>query len=185
MKKVLITLTASLVLMVSNSVFANGEGRGGPRGDRTESAAVGAAIVTFEGSQTPDELKTVPDVVAPGLVTTMTETCMGSTSAGVAWLGFGITGGTTWVDEGCRDRLDARQFGVFATQLKEPKLVWAGVELMCDGRRQEALARAGVKCGAQEASAPEAEAEPVAAVIISPGISASDDSLPAWFANND
>ena len=44
------------------------------------------------------DVNTVPDVSAPGLTTTLTETCMGSTSAGGAVVGFGFSFGTTWRD---------------------------------------------------------------------------------------
>jgi outer membrane protein OmpA-like peptidoglycan-associated protein len=48
-------------------------------------------------------------VVAPALTTTLTETCMGSSSMGVSVLGFGATGGTTWQDHHCVRRLNARE----------------------------------------------------------------------------
>lgn len=52
---------------------------------------------------------TTPDVSAPGLTTTLTETCMGSISAGVGVLGIGASGGKTYTDEQCVRRLDARE----------------------------------------------------------------------------
>src|SRR5579872_3275435 len=54
-------------------------------------------------------LKTNPEVFAPGLTTTLTETCMGSSSLGVSVLGFGASGGTTWQDHQCVRRLNARE----------------------------------------------------------------------------
>ena len=54
-------------------------------------------------------MKTAPSVFAPALSTTLTETCMGSSSAGVSWLGFGASGGTTWQDHHCIRRLNARE----------------------------------------------------------------------------
>ncbi|HWU01543.1 MAG TPA: OmpA family protein [Novosphingobium sp.] len=47
--------------------------------------------------------------MAPALTTTLTETCMGSTSLGVSVLGFGASGGTTWQDKHCVRRLNARE----------------------------------------------------------------------------
>lgn len=54
-------------------------------------------------------IKTVPAVVAPQMTTTLTETCMGSTSAGGAGLGFGFSIGSTWRDGECVRRLNARE----------------------------------------------------------------------------
>ena len=54
-------------------------------------------------------IETAPPIVAPQLTTTLTETCMGSTSVGVSVLGWGATGGTTWNDKECIDRLNARE----------------------------------------------------------------------------
>lgn len=76
-------------------------------------AAGNNTAVTVESSPIPTDttvnFKNVPNVSAPGLVTTMTETCMGSWSAGAAISGLGITGGKTEVDQRCANRLDARQ----------------------------------------------------------------------------
>ena len=40
-----------------------------------------------------------PEVYAPALTTTLTDTCMGSTSIGVSAVGGGVTFGTTWTDQ--------------------------------------------------------------------------------------
>jgi len=40
-------------------------------------------------------VKTVPNMVAPSLTTTLSDTCMGSSSFGLSVVGFGATGGTT------------------------------------------------------------------------------------------
>jgi hypothetical protein len=63
--------------------------------------------VNYSGSQT---IKTNPAIQAPGLTTTLSDTCMGSVSVGVSVPGFGATGGTTLVDQACVRRLDAREF---------------------------------------------------------------------------
>jgi hypothetical protein len=55
------------------------------------------------------KLETVPQVYAPALSTTLTETCMGSTSGGISVMGFGGTLGTTWNDAQCVRRLNARE----------------------------------------------------------------------------
>ncbi|EMH3331695.1 chemotaxis protein CheA, partial [Burkholderia multivorans] len=63
--------------------------------------------VNYSGTQT---IKTNPAIQAPGLTTTLSDTCMGSVSVGVSFPGFGATGGTTLVDQACVRRLDAREF---------------------------------------------------------------------------
>lgn len=55
------------------------------------------------------KIQSVPGIAAPGLTTTLSETCMGSTTAGVAIMGLGVSGGTTWKDEECVRRLNARE----------------------------------------------------------------------------
>ena len=69
-----------------------------------------AQNITFN-STTPNKtkLETTPQVYAPALSTTLTETCMGSTSGGISVMGFGGTLGTTWNDAQCVRRLNARE----------------------------------------------------------------------------
>jgi len=59
----------------------------------------------------PNKVKvvTTPPVYSPALTTTLTETCMGSSSLGVSVLGWGASGGTTWSDHQCVRRLNARE----------------------------------------------------------------------------
>lgn len=54
-------------------------------------------------------LRSAPPVGAPSLTTTLTETCMGSSTGGLSLMGFGLSGGTTWKDEECIRRLNARE----------------------------------------------------------------------------
>ena len=70
-------------------------------------------------------LKTVPPVNAPALSTTLTETCMGSSSGGLSLMGFGLSGGSTWKDEECIRRLNARELAVTLKDLDAAK------ELLC------------------------------------------------------
>jgi hypothetical protein len=53
-------------------------------------------------------VKNVPSVFAPGLAAAGLETCLGSVSGGGAFLGTGISLGTSIPDPGCAARLDAR-----------------------------------------------------------------------------
>jgi hypothetical protein len=69
-----------------------------------------AQNITFnQTTPTHQKVETNPQVYAPALTTTLTETCMGSTSGGVSVLGFGGTLGTTWNDAQCVRRLNARE----------------------------------------------------------------------------
>lgn len=79
---------------------------------------------TVEGTQT---LKNVPAVYAPSLTTTLTETCMGSTSGGLAVAGFGISGGSTVLDVECVNRLNARD----VKALPLPGAALASKEILC------------------------------------------------------
>lgn len=65
------------------------------------------ARVEYAGTQT---VKTNPAIQAPGLTTTLSDTCMGSVSFGFSAPGFGATAGSTLVDQACVRRLDAREF---------------------------------------------------------------------------
>jgi hypothetical protein len=71
-----------------------------------------AQNITFNSTvpqNTKARVETVPTLYAPALSTTLTETCMGSTSGGVSVMGFGGTLGTTWNDSQCVRRLNARE----------------------------------------------------------------------------
>lgn len=94
-----------------------------------------------------DVSRSVPAAYAPGLATTLTETCMGSSSAGVGFSGFSASFGTTWRDSSCTRRLDARQLSAFGD-------LSTARELMCDSDKVRAAAkRAGRPC-AEDGGAP-------------------------------
>lgn len=103
-------------------------------------------------------LKSVPNVSAPALTTTLTETCMGSTSAGAGWVGFGFSFGTTWRDSACVRRLDARQLSSLGYNL-------GAKELMCDSDKvRAALKRAGKPCFVDLPEQVQQEVNPTAVV---------------------
>lgn len=60
-------------------------------------------------AHTTADVKSVPNVYAPALTTTLTDTCMGSSSLGGSGMGVGVTIGTTWEDRNCNRRLYARE----------------------------------------------------------------------------
>lgn len=107
---------AQVAISDSNSTANSGSVSGSVSngGASTSSATNGAAnagnaqSITFN-SNASDRLKTVPQVYAPALSTTLTETCMGSTSGGLSVMGIGGTLGTTWNDAQCVRRLNARE----------------------------------------------------------------------------
>jgi hypothetical protein len=87
-----------------------------------------------------DMSRAVPAAYAPGLATTLTETCMGSSSAGVGFSGLSASFGTTWRDSSCTRRLDARQVSAFNN-------LPVAMEMMCDSELvREAAVRAGRPC---------------------------------------
>lgn len=101
------------------------------------------------------KLKNTPNVSAPALTTTMTETCMGSSSVGGAVPGFGLSFGTTWRDSACVRRLDARELNSLGYRL-------GAKELMCDSDAvRAALLRAGTPCREDIAELP-----PVAPAVV-------------------
>lgn len=126
MKKLLIMV----LLMFPLSVMADTTAVAGSLSGAVSGSSAGSVAsqgnqqnITFEGSNIPDHVRTVPDVIAPGLVASFTE-CFGSASAGVAAMGFGISLGKTYTDSDCQRRKDANQ----AVALGE---VAVGYQVMC------------------------------------------------------
>lgn len=77
---------------------------------------------------------------APALTTTLTETCMGSTSVGAGFSGGSFSFGTTWRDSACVRRLDAREIKTFGD-------IQAAKEIMCDSDLvKAAFKRVGRPC---------------------------------------
>jgi hypothetical protein len=87
-----------------------------------------------------DLSKSVGYAAAPALTTTLTETCMGSTSVGGGFSGGSFSFGTTWRDSACVRRLDAREIKTFGD-------VQAAKEIMCDSDLvRAAFKRVGRPC---------------------------------------
>jgi hypothetical protein len=91
---------------VSVSLTNSGGGSGGS-GSSAAADPNGATTVRYDGSYT---VRSAPPIAAPSLTSTFSDTCMGSSSFGLSFVGFGATGGTTMVDEACVRRLDSREF---------------------------------------------------------------------------
>lgn len=97
----------SSTVSVSVSTGAGTSGTSAGASGTSAAANSSQAAVDYSGSYT---VKTVPNMVAPSLTTTLSDTCMGSSSFGLSIVGFGATGGTTVVDDACVRRLDSREF---------------------------------------------------------------------------
>ncbi|WP_230414277.1 hypothetical protein [Collimonas silvisoli] len=100
----------------------------------------------------------MPNIVAPSLTTTLSDTCMGSASFGLSFTGFGATGGSTMVDQACVRRLDSREFR--AMGLNDVALA-----LLCQSEaNRKAVESTGRSCpGMERAAGPAAPAAPAAA----------------------
>ena len=100
---------------------------------------------TVDGTQT---IKNVPSAYAPALTTTLTETCMGSTSGGVSVAGFGVSAGSTWSDAECINRLNARELRAMGENA-------AAKEVLCENPAvRAAFQKVGKPCIGEPSSAP-------------------------------
>lgn len=151
MKKLIIAM-ATLTL-VSGSAFAGSYGGSGVEVDSTmgqqqqQAAVSGAAslgnetTITFEGTTIPttQTIKNVPSVGGPAL-TSSNDTCMGSTSGGVAVAGFGFNLGSTWTDKNCKMLKNSRELWNMGMRA-------ASMARMCmDAENKEALELTGFAC---------------------------------------
>jgi hypothetical protein len=111
-------LSAAIVAMAASvpawaqSSTATGTGVGVAKSTSTSQAVSGqggsAAITSNSTVPANQTVKNVPSVFSPGLAAAGIETCLGAVSGGGAFLGTGISFGTTIPDPGCAARLDAR-----------------------------------------------------------------------------
>jgi hypothetical protein len=109
-------LAAALIAMAASgpawAQSATATGAGIARSTSTSQAISGqggAATITSNSTVPADQtVKNVPSVFAPGLAAAGLETCLGSVSGGGAFLGTGLSFGTSIPDSGCAARLDAR-----------------------------------------------------------------------------
>lgn len=102
MKKILLVLLLSPSLTFAES----SQSVSVPVNSTTGVDARNQSTNTSTGS---DLSKAVGMAVAPGLTTTLSETCMGSTSFGIGFGGGAVSGGTTHVDQDCVRRLNSRE----------------------------------------------------------------------------
>lgn len=89
-----------------------------------------------------DLSKSVGMAISPSLTTTFSETCMGSTSAGAGFAGGALSIGSTWQDESCIRRLNAREIRTYG-------FTTASKEIMCgDKEVRAAFKRVNLPCAA-------------------------------------
>ena len=113
------------------------------------------AKVEYSGDYT---VKNVPNVAGPAL-TSSNDTCMGSTSGGVAGAGFGVSLGSTWTDGNCKMLKNSRELWNMGMRA-------AALALMCkDSDNKDALEVTGFTCPTKDEkkSAQAAPAAPTAA----------------------
>lgn len=140
MKKIILML---ILLSISSLSFAGSVTSTSTAGS-TSSAGAGAYIdnsAKNSGNVAAANLSSAVGMsYAPALTTTLTETCMGSTSAGAGFSGGSFSFGTTWRDSTCIRRLDAREIKSFGD-------IQAAKEIMCDSDLvREAFKRVGRPC---------------------------------------
>jgi len=147
MKRLFMFLTLLVLTSVAHAQSYESD-MGASASSESSSGAGAVAIATSDGVsgsynsnvKASDLGKMVPNVMAPSLTTTLTETCMGSTSFGGSGSGFGFSFGTTWRDSACVRRLDARQLAAFNDMP-------TAREIMCASSIvREAALRAGRPC---------------------------------------
>ena len=123
------TATAS---PVSNSTATNGVGNA----QNITFSSPASTTTTLNGDTT---VRNVP-AMGTTLLTTSNDTCMGSTSGSVVMAGFGIGGGSTYVDNDCKRLKNAREFWNMGMKA-------ASLALMCnDPDNRQALEVTGYAC---------------------------------------
>ena len=97
------------------------------------------STTTLNGSTT---IRNVP-AMGTTLLTTSNDTCMGSTSGSVVMAGFGIGGGSTYVDDDCKRLKNSRELWNMGMKA-------ASLALMCDDdNNRRALEVTGYACPAK------------------------------------
>lgn len=147
------TATGNSSTVTVSLTTGSGSGDGSGSGSSSSSASGTsntAAQVDYGGSYT---VKSAPQIVAPSLTSTFSDTCMGSSSFGLSVVGFGATGGTTMVDEACVRRLDSREFRAMG-------MIDVALSLLCQSpANRKAVESTGRACPSASPAAPTASAK--------------------------
>ena len=119
---------------VSNSTATNGVGNA--QNITFSNPADSRATTNYTGDYT---IRNVP-AMGTTLLTTSNDTCMGSTSGSVVMAGFGIGGGSTYVDNDCKRLKNSRELWNMGMKA-------ASLALMCDDdNNRRALEVTGYAC---------------------------------------
>ncbi len=147
MKTVNTFITIAIAMLISAPVMAANNNSGDVTVDGNGANAASDSYSTSQQGNSQgitttnhgsDLSDAVPGVIAPSLTTTLSETCMGSTSLGAAGAGFGISFGSTWKDEACVRRLDSRELRSFGSGLAPNDAIlfhFAAKERMCADKK--------------------------------------------------
>ena len=105
----------AIVALLFSSVLAQAQSVSDAKSGATADNAGNSQNITFTspektmqtitGNQT---IKNVPSVNGP-MLSTSNDTCMGSVSGSLNMAGFGIGGGSTWVDKNCKMLKNSRE----------------------------------------------------------------------------
>ena len=98
---------ASLILASSVHAGSSASASSGSSAGALAGAGATSGITQVTNQQPVDLSRAVGLSYAPALTTTLTGTCMGSTSAGAGFAGGAFSIGSTWVDRGCTLRFNA------------------------------------------------------------------------------
>jgi len=164
MKTLKIMACAAVLALMSGVVFAtdNGGDQNGVNSKSKSQSQTSGSVAndSHDSVRGSDMGDMVGAAIAPALTTTLTETCMGSTSIGAGWSGGGVSFGTTWRDSACVRRLDARE-----VKSIHPNFAVVAKEIMCASDHvYEAFKRAGIPCVDQDALDKKAKKKDTAAV---------------------
>lgn len=148
MRNIMIAVLSAALFIVSGSALANGQNGYGYGGkyvvsdSDAESKSKSQTTIDDHSTSTVDNDFPAAQAWAPPL-TSADDTCMGSTSGGVQTHFVGISGGSTWRDEDCVRRKDARL-------LNNMGLPGVAMSLMCQKPEiAQAATDAGVPCAAE------------------------------------
>ena len=99
---------ALLLAFASHVAFAGSAASSGSAAGAEAGALSQSGVAIHSNAPAVDLSRSIGTAIAPALTTTLTETCMGSTSVGGGFMGGAFSAGTTWSDSECVNRLNAR-----------------------------------------------------------------------------
>lgn len=149
-------LILAILMVASTSTFAGSvavsSSTAAAAANNSYNAGNNNVTQNYAGTVIPDKvtIRNTADASGPAL-TTSSDTCMGSSSAGGSGPGFSLSIGSTWTDKDCQRRLNSRA----AWNYGSPGVAWA---LLCQNAdvKQAAKDAGSTAC---DSVAPQARAE--------------------------